>query len=87
MTIARVHNVHVDTIEKQMREKIRDKRVSDRGNAKVERNEQTRCLVEHREQMKIINSHIANVLASRDAEGRCGAFLANKYGKVCGRNA
>ena len=42
---------------------------------------------EHREQIEIINSHIANVLASRDAEGRCGAFLANKYGKVCGGNA
>ena len=30
-----------DTIAEQMREKIRDKRVSDRGNAKVEQNEQT----------------------------------------------
>ena len=33
---------NVDTVAKQMREKkIRDKRVNDRGNAKVGRNEQT----------------------------------------------
>ena len=32
---------NVNTIAKQMREKIREKRVNDRGNARVKRNEQT----------------------------------------------